>query len=60
MKNMHYGHASSDAVYGMGFVGALVYFLSHSATFWLVLVGIFKAIFWPAFLVYSSFQFFIK
>lgn len=33
----------------LGFIGTLVYFLHyHSGTFWLVLVAIFKAIFWPA------------
>ena len=37
----------------LGFLGALVYYLhTHSGTFWLVLVALVKAIFWPAFLVF--------
>lgn len=42
-----------EAVYGMGVIGALVYFLQHATTFSVALVGIFKAIFWPAFLIYQ-------
>ncbi|HVX92766.1 MAG TPA: hypothetical protein VHA74_01495 [Candidatus Dojkabacteria bacterium] len=49
-----------EAVYGLGFIGALIYFLGHATSFWLVVLGIFKSVFWPAFLVYSSFQFFAK
>ncbi len=42
----------------LGFVGTLVYFLHyHSGSLWLVLVAIFKAIFWPAYLVYYLFRF---
>jgi hypothetical protein len=37
----------------LGFLGTLVYFIQfHSGTFWLVLLAIWKAIFWPAYLVY--------
>lgn len=39
--------------YGLAFVGALFYYLSHATTFWMGLVGIFKAIFWPAFIMYQ-------
>lgn len=40
-------------IWFLGFIGALVYNLHfHSGTFWLVIIAIFKAIFWPAFLVY--------
>lgn len=43
---------TSSAVYGLGFIGALVYFLQHATTAGMVLLGIIKAIFWPALLVY--------
>jgi hypothetical protein len=37
----------------LGFLGALCYYLhTHSGTFWLVIVAFFKALFWPAFVVY--------
>ena len=43
----------SDAVYGLGVLGAWFYYLSHAASFWLGALGILKGIFWPAFLVYE-------
>lgn len=40
-------------IWFLGFVGALVYYLHvHSGTFALVILGILKALVWPAFLVY--------
>ena len=55
MKNIH--HGSSSAIYGLGFAGAAVYFISHAATFWIGVLGFLKAIVWPAFLVYELFKF---
>jgi hypothetical protein len=43
--------------YFLGFVGALVYYLQHAASFWLGVAGIFKALVWPAMLVYHLFTF---
>jgi hypothetical protein len=40
-------------VYFLAFVGAAVYFFQQSSTFWEVLVGLFKAAVWPAFIVYE-------
>ena len=51
-KNMK-GHAGSGALYGIGVIGALIYFLQHATTFVSVLVGIIKALFWPALVVYK-------
>lgn len=48
----------SSAVYGFGFIGALVYFIQHAANFWIGLLGIFKAFVWPALLVYKLLEFF--
>jgi hypothetical protein len=44
---------SAGALYGLGFLGALVYYLQAAATFGMGVLGIVKAIFWPAFLVYG-------
>ena len=41
-------------VYGLGVLGALVYFISHATSFLSGVFGIFKAIFWPAYLVYHA------
>lgn len=54
--NKHYGSAPSNAVYGLGFIGALVYFISTATTFWIGVLGVLKAIVWPAFMVYELFK----
>ena len=54
MKN----HAGSGAIYGMGFLGALVYFISHADSFLDGLIGIFGAIFWPGVVVYKVLELF--
>ncbi len=46
--------APSGAIYGFGFIGAAVYFISHAAGFWMGVLGVLKAIVWPAFLVYGA------
>jgi len=56
MKNQMQSNATSNAVYGLGLIGAAIYFISHATTFWLGVVGFLKAIVWPAFLVYQAFQ----
>jgi hypothetical protein len=43
----------SNAVYGLGFIGAAVYYIQVATSFWSGIVGLFKAIVWPAFLVYE-------
>jgi hypothetical protein len=44
---------SNNAVYGLGLIGALVYYIQQADGFWMGVVGIIKAILWPAFLVYE-------
>jgi hypothetical protein len=48
--------AQAGAVYGLGLIGAAVYFISHAAGFWMGVLGFLKAIVWPAFLVYEAFK----
>jgi len=54
MRNLHKGGGS--AVYGLGFIGAAVYFISHATTFGMGVLGFLKALVWPAFLVYQAFE----
>lgn len=42
------------AVYGLGFIGAAIYYVSISTSFWMGVLGILKATVWPAFLVYGA------
>ncbi len=46
-----------DAVYGLGFVGAAIYFIGHAATFGLGVLGFLKAIVWPVFVVMALMKF---
>ena len=43
--------------YGVGFIGALVYYLSTASGFWAGVLGILKSIVWPAFLVFNLLKF---
>ncbi len=45
-----------NAVYGLGLIGALVYFWQQADSFGGYLLAILKALVWPAFLVYEAFQ----
>jgi hypothetical protein len=46
----------SDSVYGLGFIGAMVYYIGRAKTFQEGVIGFFKAIVWPAILVYEIFK----
>ena len=48
------GNSPSGAVYGLGFIGAAIYYISHAATFWAGVLGFLKAMVWPALLVYEA------
>jgi hypothetical protein len=47
---------SMSCFYGLGFIGAGIYFISVAAGFWAGILGILKAMIWPVFLVYEAFQ----
>lgn len=55
-KNRHHNQqtASGGAVYGLGLIGAAIYFISHATSFWFGVLAILKAIVWPAILVYEA------
>ena len=46
-----------NAVYGLALIGALVYYIQHANGFWLVILGILKALVWPAFVIYDLLRF---
>jgi len=45
------------AIYGLGFVGAAVYYISTATGFWMGVLGFLKAIIWPALLVFEVLKF---
>lgn len=57
MKQETCGGAPSSAFYGLGFIGAAIYFISHATGFWMSVLGFLKAIIWPVFLVYEAFKY---
>jgi len=53
-----YRSSGSSAVYGLGLIGALAYYMLHVGTLTEGLLGIGKSIVWPALLVFHLFQLF--
>lgn len=51
---------SSDTVYGLGLIGAWVYYIGKATTFQEGVKGFFKGLFWPAYLVYALLKFLDK
>ncbi|HUC87427.1 MAG TPA: hypothetical protein VMR75_03885 [Candidatus Saccharimonadales bacterium] len=56
-KHLRMKGGSSSAVYGLGFIGALVYYIQHAATFGMGVLGFLKALVWPALLIYKLLAF---
>ena len=47
------GAAGAGAVYGLGFIGALVYYIGSATSFWDGAWGVLQSMVWPAFFVYG-------
>ena len=47
----------SGGVYGLAFIGAVIYFIQHATTFWGGVLGVLKALVWPALLIYKLLEF---
>ncbi len=54
MKKEFSQHGPHSAVYGLGLIGAAIYYISNAVGFWAGFVGFLKALVWPAFLVYEA------
>jgi len=46
-------NGSFGGIYGLAFVGALVYYIQHATSFWDGVLGVLKAIVWPAMIMYK-------
>ena len=52
------GHMNcGNGVYGLGLIGAAVYFLQHVANFQEGAIAVLKALLWPAFLIFELLKF---
>jgi hypothetical protein len=54
MKKEAQNTGAASAVYGLGLIGAAIYYISVSTSFWMGVLGFLKAIVWPVFLVYEA------
>ena len=50
-------HGAWGGAYFLGMIGAAVYYIQQSDTFWGVVLALLKALVWPAFLVYHLLKF---
>jgi hypothetical protein len=59
IKQCFSGHSfcHTGAVYGLGFIGAAIYYISTATGFWNGVLGVLKAIVWPVFVVFGLLKF---
>lgn len=56
-RNAMSPNPTNGAVYGLGLIGAAIYFIGHAATFWAGVLGFLKAIVWPAILIFKALEY---
>lgn len=47
----------ASGVYGLAFLGAVIYYFSHATSFGMGVLGFLKALVWPVILVYKIMEF---
>ncbi|MBG0787427.1 MAG: hypothetical protein H0S79_20235 [Anaerolineaceae bacterium] len=52
-NNYHHSNGG-NAVYGLGLIGAAIFYIGQATTFWMGVLGFLKAIVWPVFLVLEA------
>jgi hypothetical protein len=55
-KPTTYHRHSGNAIYGLGLIGAAIFFIGQATTFWMGVLGLLKAFVWPVFLVLEAFK----
>lgn len=55
MIEIHKHKSGTGALYGLGVLGAAVYYIQVTTGFWAGVLGVIKAFFWPAFVVHKVF-----
>jgi hypothetical protein len=54
MKNKNCNsHGCNGGIYCLAVIGSLVYYIQNADSFWMGVLGVLKAIVWPAILVYK-------
>jgi hypothetical protein len=49
--------AGGGGVYFLGMIGSVVFFVQQAHGFWPVVLAFFKALVWPAFMIYDVFKY---
>ena len=57
-RKIVYRNAASNPVYGLGLIGAWIYFIGHATTFWMGVLGVLKGIVWPTLVVIEVLKYF--
>lgn len=52
-KKVNSQHGTSGALYFVGFIGSVVYWMQAAVGFGAVITGILKSLVWPAYVVYK-------
>lgn len=52
-----HSHGAAGGIYGLAFIGALVYYIQHATSFMNGVVGFLKALVWPAILIYKLLEY---
>lgn len=58
MKKEMKNSSSCGAVYGLGMIGSMIFFLSHAVGFWAGVLAVLKSFIWPVFFVLDGFKHF--
>ena len=53
----HYSSGIAGTIWCLGFIGAVIYFFQQATSFGTVVLGLLKALVWPAFLIYNLLEF---
>jgi hypothetical protein len=56
-KHNNINCGSGGMLYSLGFIGAFVYYLTSTTGFWAGVLGFFKALVWPVFIVFELMKF---
>jgi hypothetical protein len=50
-------NGATGGIYGLTFIGALIYYIQHATTLWEGVLGFLKALVWPVILIYKLIEF---
>lgn len=52
-KGHWHHHGCGGCAYFLGFIGAAVFYIQQATGFWMGVLGVLKALVWPAFVVFK-------